>query len=86
MPSFIIFHTLIGAKTENVIKSLSKTLPAPVSLKNGTQLDILLGTNIYHGISTPIGLTKAERERHVYIIGGTGSGKTTTLLYGLLRI
>jgi hypothetical protein len=74
-----------SAKTENVIKSLSKTLPAPVSLKNGTELDILLGINKYHGVSTAIGLTAAERERHVYIIGGTGSGKTTTLLYGITQ-
>jgi hypothetical protein len=74
-----------SAKTENVIKSLSKTLPAPVSLKNGTELDILLGINKYHGVNTAIGLTSAERERHVYIIGGTGSGKTTTLLYGITQ-
>ena len=74
-----------SAKTENVVKSLSKTLPAPISLKNGSQLDILLGVNHYHGISTPIGLTSPERARHVYIIGGTGSGKTTTLLYAIIQ-
>lgn len=74
-----------SAKTENVVKSLSKTLPAPVSLKSGTPLDIVLGENRYHGSVTPIGLTAAERERHVYIIGGTGNGKTTMLLYGIVQ-
>ncbi len=72
-----------SAKTVNVVKLLSKTLPAPISLKNGTELDILLGVNHYHGISTPIGLTRLERSRHVYLVGGTGSGKTTTLLYAI---
>jgi hypothetical protein len=73
------------AQTENVVKSLSKTLPAPISLKDGTKLDILVGINRHHGSSTPIGLTAAERERHIYIIGGTGSGKTTTLLYAVTQ-
>jgi hypothetical protein len=73
------------ANTENVIKSLSKTLPAPVSLKNGSKLDIVLGENKHQGTITPIGLSEAERERHVYIIGGTGNGKTTMLLYGIVQ-
>src|ERR1035437_2057083 len=55
------FPHSMGGKTENVVRSLSKTLPAPVSLKNNTKLDILLGTNIYHGTSTPIGLTLDQR-------------------------
>ncbi len=74
-----------AAKTENVIKSLSKTLPAPVSLKNGTELAIQIGDNHYHGQVTPIGLTQAERERHMYVIGGTGNGKTTMLFYSILQ-
>jgi hypothetical protein len=72
-------------KTENIVKSLSRTLPAPVSLKNGSSLDILLGVNKHHGSETPIGLTSAERDRHIYIIGGTGNGKTTMLLYAIVQ-
>ncbi len=72
-------------KTENIAKSLSRTLPAPTSLKNDDQLDILLGVNQHHGSTTPIGLTEAERERHIYIIGGTGNGKTTMLLYSIVQ-
>lgn len=79
------FPHSLTAKTENVIKSLSKTLPAPVSLKNGTELDILLGENKHHGSSTPIGLTSEERQRHIYIIGGTGNGKTTMLQYAIVQ-
>lgn len=71
--------------TENIVKSLSRTLPAPLSLKNGSQLDILFGENHYHGSTTPIGLTDRERERHVYIIGGTGNGKTTMIQYSMVQ-
>lgn len=85
LASIYHFPNSLSAKTENVIKSLSRTLPAPVSLKNGTKLDILLGANHHHGSTTPIGLTTAERDRHVYIIGGTGNGKTTMLLYGIVQ-
>ena len=79
------FPNSISAKTENVIKSLSKTLPASVSLKDGTKLDVILGMNKHHGSNTLIGLTAAERERHMYIIGGTGNGKTTMLEYAIIQ-
>lgn len=79
------FPHSVSAKTENVIKSLSKTLPAPVSLKNGTPLDILIGMNYHHGTPTPIGLKASERERHMYIIGGTGNGKTTMFKYQIVQ-
>lgn len=74
-----------AARVENVVKSLSKTLPAPISLKNNPKFDVLLGLNRHHGTDTKIGLTAAERERHVYVIGGTGNGKTTMLEYGIVQ-
>jgi hypothetical protein len=77
-------HSASG-KTDNIITAVSRTLPAPVSLKNGTELDILLGQNTHHGTTTAIGLTEAERERHLYVIGGTGNGKTTMLQYGIVQ-
>jgi len=72
-------------KTENIVKSLSRTLPAPLSLKNNPTLDVLVGENIYHGVTTSIGLTNKERERHMYVIGGTGNGKTTMLQYMIIQ-
>lgn len=74
-----------STKTENVVKSLSKTLPAPLTLKNGASLDVILGRNHHLGSSTDIGLVAAERERHVFVIGGTGNGKTTMLEYGIIQ-
>lgn len=73
------------SRTDNLITSLSRTLPAPVSLKNNTKFDVVIGENNHHGISTLIGLTEAERQRHLYIIGGTGNGKTTMLQYAIVQ-
>ena len=73
------------SKTDNLITSLSRTLPAPVSLKQGQQFDVVIGQNIHHNTVTPIGLTEQERERHKYVIGGTGSGKTTMLQYEIVQ-
>lgn len=77
-------HSFSG-KTDNMATSLSKTLPAPASLKGGTELDVIIGENKHHGITTPIGLSQSERERHMYIVGGTGNGKTTMLLYSIVQ-
>ena len=73
------------SQTDNLVTSLSRTLPAPISLKQNHHLDVILGENKHHGVVTPIGLTEQERERHVFIIGGTGNGKTTLLQYSILQ-
>ncbi|HET8991425.1 MAG TPA: type IV secretion system DNA-binding domain-containing protein [Candidatus Saccharimonadales bacterium] len=66
--------------TEMMSTYKSRTLPITKSYKNRKN-DVLIGENIHDGIVTPIGLTKDERSRHMYIIGGTGNGKTTMLEY-----
>lgn len=73
------------SKTDNLITSLSRTLPAPVSLKQVDKFDVVIGSNIHHNAETPIGLVEQERERHEYIIGGTGNGKTTLLQYQIVQ-
>lgn len=45
----------------------------------------MIGENHHHEAITPIGLTEEERERHIYIIGGTGNGKTTMLFYEIVQ-
>lgn len=79
------FPHSVSAKTENVVKSLSKALPAPISMKGKAKLDVVLGANNYHNAITPIGLTADQRERHTYIIGGTGNGKTTLLEFAIIQ-
>lgn len=67
-------------KTEDLLQVKSPQLPAPLSLKKAdTALDIIFANNEYGETITPIGLTIEERRRHAYIIGSTGTGKTTLL-------
>lgn len=85
-----LYHFPYGEhmQSEDMVKSVAKTLPAPLSMKNhadAEDYDIVLGTNTHHGSKTAIGLTNKEREKHVYVIGGTGNGKTTLLEYALLQ-
>ena len=78
-----LYHFPINktSRTDNLVTSFSRTLAAPVSLKQNSRFDVVIGRNYHHGSETDIGLTEAERERHIYIIGGTGNGKTTMLQY-----
>jgi len=85
-----LYHFPYGnnINTENLIRSHSRTLPASVERKDyadNETYDVILGVNKHHGSETPIGLTASERERHVYILGGTGNGKTTMLEYGIVQ-
>ena len=67
-------------KTENLAKIHSKELPAPLSLKQKKLCDLYFAKNTYGGTDTLIGLTEDERRRHVYVLGATGTGKSTMLL------
>ncbi|MCL4384551.1 type IV secretion system DNA-binding domain-containing protein [Patescibacteria group bacterium] len=66
-------------KTEDLVKQQSKELPAPLTLKQSKDLDVYFGQNTYGGTTTKIGLNVDERRRHMYIIGATGTGKSTLL-------
>jgi hypothetical protein len=82
------FPASVAHKTENVVTSHSRTLPATIDLKrhaDNDELAVVLGQNSYHGSLTNIGLTSAERERHLYVVGGTGNGKTTMLEYSIVQ-
>lgn len=69
-------------KTEDLINTKSPQLPPPLSLKKSyIKLDNVFAKNIYSGVETPIGLTLEERRRHLYVIGATGTGKTTLLTH-----
>ncbi len=68
-------------KTEDLLNVKSPAMSPPLSLKQSRhKLDIVFAKNIYGETVTPIGLTLEERRRHTYIIGATGTGKTTLLL------
>lgn len=69
------------ARTEDLVKSKSRELPVPLSLKNNPALDTVFAVNNYGNNPTEIGLTDDERSRHMYLIGQTGSGKSTAIYH-----
>ncbi len=67
-------------KVEGLVKHKSKDLPAPLSIKRSdSHLDVVIGLNTYGNEITPIGLSGDQRKGHTYMIGKTGSGKTTII-------
>ncbi len=46
---------------------------------NMSSLGLLLGRNFYRGVETPVRMQKDDRRRHLYIIGQTGTGKTSAM-------
>lgn len=66
--------------TEGFVKSRSRELAAPLSVKHSTaKLDVVVGMNEHGGDEQPVGMTLGQRQKHTYIIGKTGTGKTTLL-------
>jgi hypothetical protein len=49
------------------------------TLSSGDRPSVLLGVNIHRGIVQPIRAGAEERMRHLYIVGQTGTGKSTIL-------
>ncbi len=54
----------------------AKTAPAPAQVP---QEGLYLGMSTYRGIRRPVHITEGDRQRHMYIIGKTGTGKTELL-------
>jgi hypothetical protein len=72
-----IFHFPISYTKNNLIHWLpARIAPPPANLPTE---GIILGENYYQGIKSTIRITKNDRRRHIYIIGQTGTGKTTLL-------
>ncbi|MFH1608560.1 MAG: TraM recognition domain-containing protein, partial [Patescibacteria group bacterium] len=72
-----VFHFPVGISGQGQLKEAKAgNAPAPVEMgKEG----ILLGVNSYRGRDTEIYMSREDRMRHMYVIGQTGTGKTTIL-------
>ena len=71
-----IFHfpnTIVSSQLK-----LAKAGIAPAPMEMGGE-GILLGINSYRGKDTEIRMSREDRLRHMYVIGQTGTGKTTIL-------
>ncbi len=63
-------------KTPNIVWQNYKVAPAPHNIpKEG----ILLGHNYYRGVNTEIRMKNEDRFRHFYVIGQTGTGKSSIM-------
>ncbi|RLC37834.1 hypothetical protein DRH29_00240 [candidate division Kazan bacterium] len=70
-----IFHLpYTGIETPNIRWVRARRLPAPDNLpKEG----ITIGKNIFRGMERMVKIKRDDRRRHLYMIGRTGTGKTT---------
>lgn len=75
LPSRDVRSTVLQRET-------AKTKAAPSIVRQSDGL--LLGNNVHAGESISVRLTPEQRVYHTYIIGATGTGKTT-LLFNLIR-
>ncbi len=75
-----LYHFPHSTTGTELIRVKSPELPAPLSLKkSGAELDVIVGENLFAGATVPIGIPLFERQKHMYVIGKTGTGKTTLL-------
>ena len=77
-----IFH-LPAVKEIGGIKHLeAKEASAPANMpKEG----LYLGDNLYRGIVSPVRIKAEDRRRHMYVIGGTGTGKSVFFTNSILQ-
>ncbi len=60
--------------TTQLERQASKQVDGP---RNIAEEGMLLGYNVFRGVKKPIRITDEDRRRHVYIVGQTGTGKST---------
>jgi hypothetical protein len=71
------FHFPTSYIKNPIIHWLSaRSAPPPSNLPDE---GIILGENIYQGMRSIVRITRNDRRRHIYVIGQTGTGKTTLL-------
>lgn len=68
--------------TPNIVWRGARAAAAPGGLPTS---GVLLGANVYRGIETPVYLSESDRRRHLYLIGQTGTGKTTLFLNMIIQ-
>lgn len=72
-----IFHFPVQTKdTANVREQSAAQAAAPLDMPNE---GVILGVNKFRGQETLIHMSREDRMRHLYVIGQTGTGKTSIL-------
>ncbi len=72
-----IYHfPLPQTETPNIEWLSARQSSAPINLPSD---GLILGHSLYRGKDTEVRITPADRRRHVYIVGTTGSGKSVLM-------
>lgn len=66
-----------SVRSERLVRQATRTKAAPAFAQGGV---IQLGTNEHDGETVPVSLTVEARLRHTYVVGASGTGKSTLLL------
>jgi hypothetical protein len=74
-----VFHLPSEQKDLSPQLKTLKSATAPAPLEISTE-GVLLGHNNHRNLETPIHFSPDDRLRHFYVVGQTGTGKTTILL------
>lgn len=69
-----------AVRSPRLARARLRSHAAPASAPSG----LFLGLNVHAGRSTPVYLSPEQRVRHVHILGGSGTGKST-LLFNLIQ-
>jgi hypothetical protein len=68
--------------TPHILWLYSKSAPAPAEIPTE---GLFLGTSVYRGVVREVHISEQDRQRHMYIIGKTGTGKTKFLQSMILQ-
>ncbi len=73
-----LFHFPDGqnAPTSQLTRQMSKQVDGP---RNMPDEGLLLGYNVFRNVKKPVRLALGDRQRHMYAVGQTGTGKSTFL-------
>ncbi|MEK7557690.1 MAG: TraM recognition domain-containing protein [Patescibacteria group bacterium] len=72
-----LFHfPLSGTETPNILWLSAKYAAAPTNIPDE---GIILGKNVYRGVTNDIKIKRDDRRRHSYVIGKSGTGKSKFL-------
>ena len=68
----------ISVETPNIAWSRARKLEPPMNLPKGVDGEVtVFGETYYRDIKVEFGLKKKDRQRHFYLLGKTGTGKST---------
>lgn len=66
-----------SVRSERLVRIVSRSKRAPNCAANG---EVTLGQNCHDGLSIPVKLDMHQRMKHLYVVGASGTGKSTFLL------